>query len=665
MKVRLTIVTFATLLFARSTLAQATSTASNDRVRFTNVASAPFGKLRPVPSINGQGEAQGAELDVRSSTQQHFPPQAVVMNFLQPTRKENLQETSARVKANQTEKGTSMPSIPEALDGVFVNPTRSREESDSTHEVSYGYHPRPSANRAESHVENERRLNGNDSHEQTLDLEERKLKSATQKLVKWLRNRLRKRLEDVVQLESDMTTEQELLKTLSGEIEDESREREDEIKQKLQTKKELSDFRRHLNSPNARMKRVQSQTRALSEQLERVKEAYESMAARRKDLENKLESAGFSHWVEARGRDYFPDTAVGVLSKSAQVLGPVTHGFQRALLFDDRLSTEMEQIVPGSDETILHKIVWDITMMVPLFPFVLLLRFGTGMIHRLSVYDVVLCGSSLFAAECVLCFVMSMFFSREILGVCQEINETILVALLFINALLYFVMFVAQVLISCLRPSRTEVVQMILLFTVGCRYYQYVFQPVMLSKPVMVTVLSHVLYIVTFCLIFVEKKRTMNFKTSYDVCFHKTMALMKAWVSETGCAMRNVFSDAVPYGSRSDSESHYGSTSSFYGSLSNGDINSELHERLSAEALKASEYQKKETRAQPSTDYLGPNRWYPVNRSASLIRKTFTASQEYGDRMNSSSENSNKPGNTRKRSNSGSDDSVAYQSCIE
>ncbi|CAN8062359.1 unnamed protein product [Agarophyton chilense] len=617
-----------------------------------------------LPAFDNPRASSGeAKLNEERSAHHHSPDHTAVIKMWQPKSNPNKRNSEANTVTTREKNGTSTVIIPEASSDVPANKTTDTNFGKSQ-EFLLGNDAPQEEEEVERNIEGGHHFMATHNREQSLDIEEQKLMAATNKLVKWLRNRLRKRLSDVADLESEITTENELLKNLSEEIQDASRDREDEIKQKLRTKKELSDFRRHSNPPDAGVNRVRSQTKALSEQLERLKDAYESMTMRHKDLENKLRSAGFSHWLEARGRDYFPDTAIGVLSKSAQVLGPVSHGFQRALLFDDRLSTEMEQIVPGSDETIFGKIVWDITMMVPFIPFLLLLRLASGMLRSLSVYDIVLCGSGLFAAESVLCFVMSAFFGREVLGICQEVNESILVALLFVNSSAFFILFLAQILISCLRPSRAEAVQAILLFTVGCRYYQYVFRPVMLSKPVMVTILSHILYIITFSLILVEKKRVMNFKTPYDQYFQKLMMAIEAWVFDTGHAMRNVFSDIVPYGSRTYTEIGFGSRSSFYASVSNCDINSEAHERMSTDEIEALEC-KPPPHGPQNTEYLGQNRWYPVNRSASLIRKTFTASLEYGDRINLAPPGLNTMGRAQKKFRSNSDDSLVYQSCME
>ncbi|PXF45881.1 hypothetical protein BWQ96_04316 [Gracilariopsis chorda] len=510
---------------------------------------------------------------------------------------------------------------------------------------------------SKTHVAESRHVEGTATQERELDAEEQKLKLATNKLVKWLRNRLRKRLEDVANLEHEMTTENVLLENLESEIKDTSEERKSEIREKIATQKELSEFRRHSTSPDATMERVKSQTTALSEQLEKVKDAYESMAARHKDLKDKLRSAGLTHWLEARGKEYFPETAVGVLSKSAQILGPVTHGFQKVVSLDDMLSRKVERVMHGSDEGMYGSIVWDLTMLIPFVPFLCLLRVADHAFHHVSMFHIVLCGSALFAAESFISFILSVFLGKEVLSVTQKVNETILVALVLLNAVLYTLVLFSQVLISCLHSSRNEGIQVILMFTIGYRYYYHVFQPAMLGRPIMITLMSHIVHILTFSLVFIEKKRLLDYKTPYDLYFNKLILGTKDWVMDTFQAMLNVFSDIVPHGSRART-SEYGSQTS-YASTFDGD-----HSFQTIKPVSEEDEQRTVSLLQENSRYLGHNRWYEVNRSASLIRKTFTASQLYGDHMHSTVKSTGK-GTAQETCRSSSNNSAAYQSCRE
>lgn len=502
-----------------------------------------------------------------------------------------------------------------------------------------------------------RHTEGNATQERELDAEERKLKLATNKLVKWLRNRLRKRLEDVADLEHDMTAENVLLENLESEIKDTSEERKSEIQEKIAAQKELSEFRRHFTSPDATVERVKSQTKLLSDQLEKVKDAYESMAARHKDLKDKLMSAGFTHWLEARGKEYFPETAVGVLSKSAQILEPVTHGFQTIVSLDDKLSRKVEHAMHGSDESVYGSIVWDLTMLIPFVPFLYLLRVADSFSKQISMFHIVLCGSAIFATESFFSFILSVLLGQEVLSASQKSHETSVVALLLVNALLYLVVLCSQILISCLCSSRNEGIQLILLITIGYRYYHHVFQPAMLGKPITINLMSHVVYILTFFMVFIEKKRLLNYKTPYDLFFNKLLVGTKDWTMDTLQAMLNVFSDIVPHGSQVQASECESQPS--YASLPDRDRSLPTINPVSEE-----DYQATFSTLQENPKYLGQNRWYEVHRSASLIRKTFRASQLYGDNMHSAVKPTRK-GTAQETCRSSSNNSAAYQSCRE
>lgn len=172
--------------------------------------------------------------------------------------------------------------------------------------------------------------NGNNEINKHTNEGKTKVKAQTKNLVKWLRNRLRNRLAEVADLEQELNTENIMVDRLNKKIFGTYEERQREIKLKLYKQKKLKQFEKTAHGPDIELQEIENEKRILSEQLERVTRTYETLAHVDHDLRKKLHTAGLSHWLSSRGKEYMPETAVGVLARSAQILQPVTVGLERA-----------------------------------------------------------------------------------------------------------------------------------------------------------------------------------------------------------------------------------------------------------------------------------------------------------------------------------------------
>lgn len=388
--------------------------------------------------------------------------------------------------------------------------------------------------------------------------EEEKLRVATIKLVTWLRNRLRKRLNDVAMLEAEKQAEDFLLQKLNVSIVNTTSERENEIQMKIENQKKLSAFRQTLYEPEKHLHTVQAQTKKLSDQLAHLGKMYNSLAERRRSLRERLHKAGFSHWLEANGKEYLPDTAVGVLSKSAEVLQPFAQGIEQAVILDRKLATRIEGVIPTlSKRSIFGIVVEEFLMLLPIIPmlFVLCKLFQT--MHKLSVVHLVMYEAIGFMFESCLLLLVSVILGRETIGALQDSkNSKALLAGLFINAVMYGGYIFTQVLMSVLQWSRFEILQTVLTLAVGYHYYLSVFRPVMLNEKVSVTAIAHMMSIVNFCVVAYEKKRILKLRTPYEEQVTSFLRSIEGWIWETIEAMGNVFyegrAEMDMYSERSD-----------------------------------------------------------------------------------------------------------------
>lgn len=376
-----------------------------------------------------------------------------------------------------------------------------------------------------------------------VEREEEKLRNATVKLVMWLRNRLRKRLEEVATLEKEMETETILLESLQNNITDTASARKDEIRMKIKAQKRLTDFRRNTEEPERQLLLVQSQTKTLSDKMAQLGEIYNSLAEKHRMIREKLHAAGFSHWLEARGKEYMPRTAVGVLSKSVELFEPLSQGLGKAVNLDQNIAYGVESIVPIARNNIIVKVFEDVLMLIPIIPvFVVICKLVQTM-HKLSVLHIVMYIATAFCAESVLLLLVSLCLGREPLQATQESHECLLITGLFINLILFVVYIFIQGLIAVLRSSRVEILQTVLAVAIGYHCYQTVFRPAVISEKINTTGVGYMMYIINFSLVIYEKKKTLNVQTPYEEEINELLLCVESWFWETVDAIRNVFHD--------------------------------------------------------------------------------------------------------------------------
>lgn len=387
----------------------------------------------------------------------------------------------------------------------------------------------------------------NVSKSSIIDEEEGKLRLQTDKLVKWLRNRLRKRLREVADLEHEMQTEQILLQNLNQSIANTSMERKNEIRLKIDNQKRLKTFQKSVLEPDEQIQEVSAENNKLTEELGQITRTYEALAQVHRNLNTKLQSTGLSHWLETRGKEYLPETAVGVLSKSAEVLSPVTEGIEKAYEIDNHLLEEVEHVVPVlAKKTIVSKVIEDLATILPLLPIFVLCYRLMQIFDSLSVLHVVFYSSAALVVELLLIILLSMYLGHEALHVCQKRNEPLLSGGLLFNFAVILGLLGAQVLICVLHTRQSEVAQLILTAIVAHHFWQHVFVPTMVGHPITTTVIANVGYIFALGFVCYQKKEILNWQTSYDPHVAKAWKAASQWTHETAQAMGNVFNERNP-----------------------------------------------------------------------------------------------------------------------
>lgn len=376
-----------------------------------------------------------------------------------------------------------------------------------------------------------------------VEREEEKLRNATIKLVMWLRNRLRRRLEEVATLEQEMEAEKILLENLQFNITDTTAARSDEIRLKIKAQKKLTDFRKNSEKPERQLLLVQSQTKTLSDKLAHLGEVYNSLAEKHRIIREKLHAAGFSHWLEARGKEYMPLTAVGVLSKSIELFEPLSHGLEKAVEFDHNIAHGVEIVVPMARDNFIVKVFEDILMLIPIVPIFVVTCKLLRTIHSVSVLHIVMYVATAFCAESMLLLFVSLCLGRGPLQTMQASNEPLLIAGIFINLILFIAYIFAQGLVTVLRSSRVETLQLVLGAAIGFHCYYAIFRPAMINGKITASGVSYLMYATNFCLVIYEKKRILNVKTPYEEEINELLLRVESWFWETIDAMRNVFYD--------------------------------------------------------------------------------------------------------------------------
>lgn len=374
--------------------------------------------------------------------------------------------------------------------------------------------------------------------------EEAKVRLTTLKLVKWLRNRLRSRLDDIGESETEMDSGARLIQDLAEKKKHMAGQRSAEIKAKLESQKRLAEYRRTLEEPDGQLRVVESQTKKLSSQLDQLKKTYNSLAAVHTKLRQQLRTAGFSHWLDTRGKEYLPPTAVGVLSKSAEILDPIAHGLERAVDIDRSLSLDLEEMVPPlSDAHIFSAVLADVLVLLPLIPiFFLALRIWQTL-HTLSVLHILFYGAAVFAAQTTICLLVSFYTGHEALRYFQVSNEPVLIAGTFLNALLFTCFIFLLAIVALLRRRRTDVAQVGASMLVGWHFYQAVLRPAVMDEAITYPAPSYLLYVAYFTIVMVDKNKTLQMRYPYEEHIDTVTNTLKDWGDETMRAIRAVFDD--------------------------------------------------------------------------------------------------------------------------
>lgn len=397
------------------------------------------------------------------------------------------------------------------------------------------------------------RARSNISH---IDEEEIKLRNQTQKLVKWLRNRLRKRLEDVADLEGELATERIVLTKLSQNINSTSIDRHHEIQLKLKRSKQLKAVTASAHNPEKRLRSVEAEHAELEDRLAAARRAYDALASVHGGLRDRLRQAGLAHWLEARGSEYLPATAIGVLARSAALLDPVANGLHRAYDLDAELAAEVESLVPGlSPDSLIGRSVADLAMLVPLLPlFVILLRTARAA-GRTSVAMAAALVASVLAVCAIMALLASVALGKEALGVWQSKHDLAFAggALIVQMGLVALVALQAGMFLS--HPNRAGGSTMVL--TVGCllHVWKRIFVPAMLHEHEQSCVLGNFVLAVALMAVALRCKAVAGVCTPWDESIVLLVQEGMKWMTETGDAMRAVFALPNREGGKRNEES--------------------------------------------------------------------------------------------------------------
>lgn len=488
----------------------------------------PWARLPRQPPVSPQNPTSAAQIAVNSPVRSDFSDREdLPIEASQLTHNINKQQ-----KFSSGRKVNGLRGSADARADAKTSDNKSRKNYKSTSDSSLVQEEVDDANPR------------NTSNGMHIEEEETKLKIQTVKLVKWLRNRLRKRLEEVANLESDMETERILLENLNKTISGTSVERQKEIRLKLENQKKLKSFHKTIHEPDGQIEQVEEEKNRLSDQLARITRTYETLAKVDKDLRTKLHSAGLSHWLEARGREYMPETAVGVLSKSAEVLEPVTQGIEKAYEIDNQLLGEVEGMVPVlAKQSILSKVLADFALLIPFLPLFVFFCKAARLMDKLSILHVVFYIAAGLTLEMLNLVIISAAIGQEALRACQISNERILSAGVLVHLAILLGLLGAQVVICILRTYQMEIVQVVMCFVVLYHFWQHVFVPAMVGHTITTTVAATVGYAIVFAFITLQKKDMLDLHTPYDAQVSKAWAAAVQWIHETTHAIRNVFSE--------------------------------------------------------------------------------------------------------------------------
>jgi hypothetical protein len=372
----------------------------------------------------------------------------------------------------------------------------------------------------------------------SLEQEEQKVKLATLKLVIWLRNRLRKRLNEVADLETAMKTTEHAIANLGEAQKRTAAEREHEIAGKRARQTELAEFRRTADAPDTQLRIVKEQSAKLERQLAGLGEVYAGLAAKQAGMEARLRDAGFSHWLDARGNVYMPATAVGVLAKSAEVLSPVASGVEAAVAAEQEIARELEALVPLGEGSVVPGVVSDVLVLAPAIPVVALAGRLSCSMKGLTVLHYMVYLSAVFAAQGIICVLSSVAVAQEAIGYFQRSNEPALIAVLFLTAGLYSWYVFLHALLAVVHTTHRNLAHLSIVTCIGCGFYKAVFQPAVLNHAAGLPVLAPGALAVVFLYVMTDRNTSLQLGIPFDRELRGGFDAAHAWAAETAGAMR-------------------------------------------------------------------------------------------------------------------------------
>eukprot|EP00173_Palmaria_palmata_P003167 Plantae.Rhodophyta-Palmaria_palmata.ctg329.p1 GENE.Plantae.Rhodophyta-Palmaria_palmata.ctg329~~Plantae.Rhodophyta-Palmaria_palmata.ctg329.p1 ORF type:complete len:505 (-),score=86.71 Plantae.Rhodophyta-Palmaria_palmata.ctg329:367-1743(-) len=371
-----------------------------------------------------------------------------------------------------------------------------------------------------------------------VEKEELKVQTATVKLVTWLRNRLRKRLGELAELEEALKKLENVATHFELSTTRAESERANEIKKKVTSQKELASFRLQLVEPDVQLKIVGDQAKKLEKKMQDRIKTYDALGKMQAELESKLREAGFSHWLEARGQRYLPETAVGVLSKSTEILEPVIEGIGKAVAIDYRLAREVDDIIPIVHSPLLTGVVSDVFVLVPLIPVLALAGRITFSVHRMTVVQFIFYLSAVFAAQCLAFFLASAALGEEAIQYCLKSNEPAAMASIFLLAGLYSCFILLHILAALIDSSARNFAHLTVVVGIGYLCHIHVFRRAVLNQDIHVPVVIHVAFCIAFLFILTDRNLTLGYHFPFQKAMKQVLDDVYDWIEETIQAMK-------------------------------------------------------------------------------------------------------------------------------
>ena len=383
-------------------------------------------------------------------------------------------------------------------------------------------------------------VSANDRNHREFESDENNVQGATNKMVKWLRNRFRKRFKEGLDLKQAIKQEKLDIQKLEEEIETASSERHEEIRLKLKNQRKLRDFRLHANEPDEDIETIKRETVQLSQQLQKVKLAHGKMFDLHEKLIAQLHEAGLSHWIEVRGKQYLPETAAGILSKSVDLLSPVSHGIERVVDLDRKLSSGFEHMVPlFSREALPFSVLDDIVMLLPFLPFCFLGMQLPYITRIISMHETVLGSAFCLLIVSITLLIVSIPLGQSALVSIYTSSPPIGTFCTGIMTTLSVIMAVGQSRIA-MRLSMLGEYALAILAIFTCYPLAICFGR---RSAVGMPITAHVAHIAAYGMLALERKRSLGLSTPWDETVDNAVASIRSWINDTFQAMKNVFKD--------------------------------------------------------------------------------------------------------------------------